>query len=432
MSGLVREFGRVRTLAAEIAACRTTALDLVERALARIAEADGAVQAWAVVLADEARAAARALDAEARDGAVRGPLHGLPVGIKDVIDVRGVLTRANCRARDGLPPAAADATVVAHLRAAGAVILGKVHTTELAYMESVPPTRNPHDLTRTPGGSSGGSAAAVASGTVPLALGTQTAGSVNRPAGYCGIGAFKPSTLSIGGTGVVPLAPSFDTVGAFGATAADAALLASGYAGAHLRLGLGHAGGSRIVVLTDALLERTDAETDDALDKLAKFLTASGLRVEEAASPVSLEELRATQRVVMNHEMGGTQGHLPPNRISGRLASDIALGLNTPPAAYHRALATLAAARARFWAAFAPTDILLVPLTPAVAPVGTATGDPSFIAPFTVLGGPIATVRAGMGADSNMPIGAMLTSAPGSDARLAAFLLEEANRSLDL
>ncbi|HET9019284.1 MAG TPA: amidase family protein, partial [Acetobacteraceae bacterium] len=162
MSALVGSFGRVGALAADIAAGRVTALDLVERALARIAQVDGDVQAWAVVLADQARAAARERDAEARAGRLRGPLHGIPVGVKDVIDVAGVPTRANCRARADLPPAAADATVVAHLRAAGAVILGKTHTTELAYFESVPPTRNPHDLTRTPGGSSAGSAAAVA------------------------------------------------------------------------------------------------------------------------------------------------------------------------------------------------------------------------------------------------------------------------------
>jgi aspartyl-tRNA(Asn)/glutamyl-tRNA(Gln) amidotransferase subunit A len=429
---LVQDFGRVRTLAPQIAAGRLTAADLVERALARIAAIDDRVQAWLIVLAEEARAAARALDAEAKAGHVRGPLHGMPVGIKDVIDVAGQPTRANCPARAGLPPAAADATVVAHLRAAGAIILGKVHTTELAYMESVPPTRNPHDLTRTPGGSSAGSAAAVAAGTVPFTLGTQTAGSVNRPAGYCGIGAFKPSTLAIGGFGVVPLAPSFDTVGAFGATAAEAALLAAGYAGAHLRLGHGQAGGSRIVVLSDPLLDRAEAEVREAVAGLVGRLADTGLPVVHAASPVALEDLRTEQRIVMLAELAGNQGHLPPNRISPRLAADIAEGLNLPVGAHLRALAALAGMRARFWAAFAPTDILLLPVAPAVAPVGTRTGDPAFIAPLTVLGGPVATVRAGLGAASRMPVGAMLTAAPGTDARLAAFLLHEADPALDL
>jgi aspartyl-tRNA(Asn)/glutamyl-tRNA(Gln) amidotransferase subunit A len=139
-----------------------------------------------LVLEDEAPQAAHHLDAERTAGSAPGPLHGIPAAIKDIIDVKGLPTRANSHSRADIAPAICDATLVAHLRAASAVILSKVHTTEYAYFESIPPTRNPHHLARTPGGSSGGSAAAVASGTVPLAIGGQTAGSVNRPAAYCG------------------------------------------------------------------------------------------------------------------------------------------------------------------------------------------------------------------------------------------------------
>jgi len=423
MSGLVHEFGSVRALAADIAAGRLTSLDLVERALARIEAVDSAVQAWIVVLAEQARAAARALDAEARAGQVRGPLHGIPVGIKDVIDVAGVPTRANCRARENLPPAQADATVVAHLRAAGAVILGKTHTTELAYYESVPPTRNPHDLRRTPGGSSAGSAAAVAAGTVPLALGTQTAGSVNRPAAYCGIAAFKPSTLAIGGIGVVPLAASFDTVGAIAGSAADAALLAAGFAPAHLRLGAPATDAVRIVVLRDPLYDRADPETQAAIAALAARLAASGLQVEERASPVPLDDIRAEHRVALQAELGAAHGGLPANRLAPNLAIDVATGLAIPAARYHAALAALAVFRARFWPGFAPGEMLLLP---------AATGDPSFIVPITALGGPAATVRAGIGAESGMPVGAMLAAAPGADSHLAAFLLHGADPALGL
>ncbi len=433
MSHFVQDAGSVRALAADIAAGRMTSAALVERCLARIDAVDGYVQAWKLLLAGEARAQAAVLDAEAKAGQLRGPLHGIPVGVKDVIDVAGVPTRANCPARDHLPPAAADATVVAHLRAAGAVILGKTHTTELAFYESVPPTRNPHDLTRTPGGSSAGSGAAVACGSVPLALGTQTAGSVNRPAAYCGVGAFKPSTLAIGGAGMVPLAPSFDTVGAFGASAADAAMLAAAYAGAHLRMDGAKAGSSRIVALQDPLLSGlTDGETEAAVAALGQHLAASGLRVVVAASPVSLDEVRLQHRVVLLAELGRTHGRLPQDQIAPRLAADIAEGLAIPDAAYHRALHRLAALRRGFWAGFGPSDVLLMPAAPAVAPVGTATGDPSFVIPLTALGGPVATVRAGLGADSGMPVGALLTSAPGSDGRLAAFLLHEADPRLEL
>ena len=433
MSALVGSFGRIGALAADIAAGRVASAELVERALARIAQVDGAVQAWAVVLADAARAAARARDTEARAGRLRGPLHGIPVGVKDVIDVAGVPTRANCRARADLPPAAADATVVAHLRAAGAVILGKTHTTELAYFESVPPTRNPHDLARTPGGSSAGSAAAVASGTVPLALGTQTAGSVNRPAAYCGIGAFKPSTLAVGGSGVVPLAPSFDTVGAFAASAADAAVLAAAFAPAHLHLGSGaRTPADRIVVLRDPWLARADAETQAALDAFATRLATAGLRVEEAASPVSLEEVWAAHRTVLLAELGRCHGGLPADRLAPRLAADIATGRAITEDDYHDALATLAARRMAFWHGFAEGDALLLPAAPAVAPVGMATGDASFIVPVTALGGPAASVPAGLGAASGMPVGALLTASPGADARLAAFLHGAAQLGLDL
>jgi aspartyl-tRNA(Asn)/glutamyl-tRNA(Gln) amidotransferase subunit A len=321
---------------------------------------------------------------------------------------------------------------VANLRAAGAVILGKTHTTELAYYESVPPTRNPHDVARTPGGSSAGSAASVASGTVPLAIGTQTAGSVNRPAAYCGVGAFKPSTTSISGHGVVPLAPSFDTVGAFGATAADAALLAAGYAPAHLRLGTRPAGASRIVVLQDPLLAKADTETQTEVAALAKRLAASGLMVDALASPVSLDDVRATHRVVLLAELALTHAGLPQDLLAPGLAADIAAGAKILAAEYHRALAALAKFRETFWAAFAPADILLLPAAPAVAPIGTATGDPSFVIPVTALGGPAATVRAGTGAASKMPVGAMLTGPPGTDSRLAAFLLHEADPALAL
>ncbi len=420
----VQDPGRVATLSAAIAAGELTASDLVERCLARIAEVEPLVRAWAVVDADGARAQAAALDNEARAGRSRGALHGIPVGVKDVINVAGLPTRANCRAFANQPPPLADATVVAHLRAAGAVILGKTHTTELAFYESVPPTRNPHDLARTPGGSSAGSAAAVAGGMVPLALGTQTAGSVNRPAAYCGIGAFKPSTLAIGGAGVVPLAPSFDTVGAFGASAADAAYLATGYSAAHLRLRGDPTVTGRIVLLDEPSLDRmADAETRAAVSAFAARLQHAGREVVRADSPVSFDDVRALHRTVLLAELGRTHGRVPPDLLAPRIAADIVTGRAIADADYHLALHTLGRMRAAFWAGFGLGDLLLLPAAPAVAPVGMATGDPSFVVPLTALGGPVATLRAGMGGTSGMPVGALLTTHPGDDWLLAGFLL---------
>ncbi len=437
MTALVQDPGRVRDLAAAMASGALTAEALVERCLARIAAVDGQVQAWLHIQAEEARAAARALDAERRRaGAVRGPLHGIPVAVKDVIDVAGLPTRANSPSRADAPPATADATVVAHLRAAGAIVLGKVHTTEYAYFQSLPPTRNPHDPSRTPGGSSAGSGAAVAAGTVPLALGTQTAGSVNRPAAYTGVGAFKPSTLAIGGAGVLPLAPSFDTVGAFGATAQDAAQFAAGYAADHLGLAgtpTAAAVAPRIVVLEDPLIAGRVAHSAAAcLAALADRLAAAGMPVRRAASPFPLEEALAAHRVVMAAELGRTHARLPRDRVAPKIAEDIEAGLAISEAEYLAGLRALAAFRRAFWAGFGPEDLLLMPAAPDVAPAADTTGDPSFVVPTTALGGPVATLRAGMAPDSRMPVGALLFGAPGADARLAAFLLSDTGTRLDL
>ncbi|WP_424812333.1 amidase [Roseococcus sp. YIM B11640] len=420
----------MRDLSAAIRSGELTAEALVRRYLDRIAAVDADVQAWVHVLADEALAAARALDSES---VKRSPLHGLPVAVKDVIDVRGLPTRANSASRADAEPATADATVVAHLRAAGAIVLGKVHTTEFAYFAPVPPTRNPWDLSRTPGGSSAGSGAAIAAGTAPLALGTQTAGSVNRPAGYTGTGAFKPSTLAVGGVGVVPLAPSFDTVGAFGASAQDAAYLAAGYGAAHLGLAGPRAAAPRILVLEDALISRLAAPgTLAQVADLADRLRASGLRVSRAESSVALEAVLLVHRRVLLAEAGRTHARLPLDLVGDRLAGDIAEGLAISDADYLAALSQLARFRQEFWAGFGPNDLLLLPAAPDVAPQDGTTGDPSFVIPFTALGGPIATLRAGLDDATGMPVGALLCAAPGADARLAGFLFSDVATQLDL
>ncbi len=430
VSEYVSDPGRLRDLSAAMRSGALTSEALVRRCLDRIAAVDGKVQAWIHVLADEALAQARALDAES---VRRGPLHGIPLAVKDVIDVRGLPTRAFSPSRAEALPATADATVVAHLRAAGAIVLGKVHTTEYAYFSPAPPTRNPWDLRRTPGGSSAGSGAAIASGTVPLALGTQTAGSVNRPAAYTGTCAFKPSTLSIGGTGIVPLAPSFDTVGAFGASAQDAAHLVGGFAGAHLRLADPRPAKPRILMLEDALIARlTQPETAARIAAFAGQLREAGLPVSRVESTVSLEAVLVTHRRVLLAEAGRTHARLPRELISPRLAADIEEGLAIPEAEYHAALRELARFRQAFWRGCGPDDLLLLPAAPDVAPMDGTTGDPSFVIPFTALGGPIATLRAGLGAESGMPVGALLCAAPGSDARLASFLFSELATRLDL
>ena len=313
----------------------------------------------------------------------RSLLHGIPVAVKDVIDVAGLPTRANSRSRADAPPAMLDATVVAHLRASGAIILGKVHTTEYAYFESVPPTRNPHDLTRTPGGSSAGSSAAVAAGMVPLALGTQTAGSVNRPAAYTGIGAFKPSTRAISSTGIVPLAPSYDTVGAFGATPQDAVLLAAGYAPEQLRLDDPDPTPLQsITVLEDPLITRKASPAAvGALRDLVDRLRQAGFRIETAASPVSLDDVIADHRIVLLYELGHLHGAIPRHLLAPKLAADIDQGLALPAERYHAALYRLSVARRSFWPKFGRETAVLLPAAPDIAPADGTTGDPAFVIP---------------------------------------------------
>ena len=433
MSELIQDPGRVRDLSAAMARGELTAEALVRRCLDRIAAVDGQVQAWIHVLAEPALATAQALDAERRAGTVRGPLHGIPVAVKDVIDVRGLPTRANSPSRADAAPATADATVVSHLRAAGAIILGKVHTTEYAYFQSLPPTRNPWDLARTPGGSSAGSGAAIAAGTVPLALGTQTAGSVNRPAAYTGTCAFKPSTLAIGGVGVVPLAPSFDTVGAFGQSAQDAAHLAAGYAADHLALAGARMVPCRIMVLEDPLIARlVQAGTAAQVASLAERLAAAGLPIRPRGAAVGFEAMLATHRRVMLAELGRTHATLPKDRIAPRIAEDIAAGLAIADAEYQADLLTLARFRRDFWAGFGVEDLILVPAAPDVAPEAGTTGDPSFVIPTTVLGGPVATLRAGADPATGLPVGALLFGPPGADARLAGLLFSDMATRLDL
>jgi len=414
--------GRIAELQRDIRSGVLSAAALVERCLARIEAVDPAVQAWRHVARDSARAEAELLDREARAGRFRGPLHGIPVGVKDIIDVAGMTTLANSKTRAGSPPATADADVVAALRSAGAVILGKTHTTEFAFLDPSPAC-NPHNVAHTPGGSSSGSAAAVGAGAVPLALGTQTVASVNRPAAYCGIGAFKPSTQSTCTHGITALAPLFDTVGFYGATVADAAALYEAVAPA-FAASFDRAGGPRysIVRLEDPALGSCDTEILKWVGEAATAIAGDGHAVRAAASPEDMAALFETQRRAMQYEASRIYRallDLPGDRVGPKLRETIGVGLGLSEATYRDDRARLAAARATFWAAFPDADAILFPATPQTAPAGLAsTGDPRYIGPWTALGGPIVTQPVGRHSNG-LPIGMLVCGRPGSDRALA-------------
>lgn len=420
----VADPGRVGGLSAEMRGGALTAEALVQRCLQRIAEADDRVQAFCRVLEADALAEARACDAEREAGHLRGRLHGIPVAVKDVFDLAGLPTRAGSPTRSEAAPAGADAWVVGALRAAGAIVLGKAHTTEFAFFERPPPTRNPHALAHSPGGSSSGSAAAVAAGMVALSIGSQTAGSVSRPAAYCGIGAFKPSTLALPGFGMVPLSPSFDTPGFFGYRLADAVAAFTAIAPPYLapaptrdRRGEEGIDGLSILVLEDPLYEEADADMARTLAQAAGILSANGCHVRRMPSPVGLSQLLDRHRTVMEYELARVQEGLqaaPLEDVALALRDAIARGGWIEAEAYRSARRDIAEARHLFAQALPPGSVLLLPPAPAPAPPGMGTGDPRFIIPFTALGGPIASLNV----DRNrhgLPLGVMLAGLPGQD-----------------
>lgn len=283
-----------------IAAREVTPLELTESALARIEGADGRVGAFVTVTADAAREAAVRATAEIASGGVRGPLHGLPLAVKDLIDTAGVLTTSSSAVREHHVPDA-DAAVVQALHRAGMVIVGKTHTHEFAYGGVTPTTRNPWDLTRMVGGSSGGSAAAVSYGAVAAALGTDTAGSIRIPASLCGVVGLKPTFGRVPRGGIASLSWSLDHVGPLTRTVTDAALVLNAIAGHDARdpgssraavpdftQGLDDGvAGVRVGVPTNYFTERIDLETDRAVRAAIGLLEGQGAVVVPVEVPAA-------------------------------------------------------------------------------------------------------------------------------------------------
>lgn len=413
----VKDPGRVRDLAAAIKSGSLSPVALVQSCLDRIEEVDGMVEAWRVVDADRALAIAAEREQEARDGRMRGPLHGIPVAIKDIIDVEGLPTRCGSRSRERAAPATADAEIVLALRTAGAIPLGKVHTTEYAFFDPSP-ARNPHNIEHTPGGSSSGSAAAVAAGQVPIAIGTQTVASVNRPAAYCGIAAFKPSTRAISGFGIAPLAPGYDTAGTFGWSVDDAVTCFEAIAPAFLRPAAAKSRQLNIVVPEDVLTGDASADVKAAVDRLADAFAGAGHKVERRKSPVSFVRIQELQRSSHIYETGRALRFLldvPKGMAGDKIIEAVRDGQAMPTTRYLDERAEIADLSARFFTAHADTDVFLWPATPEPAPKGLAwTGERKYISPWTALGGPVVTLPAGSAANG-LPIACLLAGHPGAD-----------------
>lgn len=397
--------------------------------LTRIAEAEPAVQAWAWVDGEAALQQARALDKARQSGRAIGPLHGLPVGLKDIIDTRGIPTAYGIASESGRVPSE-DAWIVARLKAAGAVILGKTVTTEGAFMQPSK-TRNPHAPDHTPGGSSAGSAAAVAAGMVPLAVGTQTGGSVIRPASFCGVVGVKPTFGLIPRTGILTQSPFLDTVGVFARSVEDAALLAGVLAGHDPADSateprpdprLLDVAQSKVPVTPMFALVRPpgwdDAHPDmrAALEELAGVL---GHQCFEAPLP-GMEDVAAIRQRINFAEMAKCYYALERrgrDTMSDVLRAAIDEGKGVLARDYLAALDWRALMNAALNPLFDRCDALICPAAPGPAPGMETTGSAIFNGLWTLAGVPAVTIPA-FAAENGLPMGLQLVGRRGEDARL--------------
>ena len=392
-----------------------SANELLRQCLARIAEREPEVQAWETLDAEGALAEARRIDS-LRD---RPPLCGLPVGVKDLIDTADLPTGYGSPIHRGHRPAK-DAECVRRLREAGAVVLGKTVTTEFAVY-SPGKTRNPRDLSRTPGGSSSGSAAAVADGMVPVALGSQTAGSVVRPAAFCGVIGFKPTYGALPLEGVHPLAPSLDTLGIFVRAIEDVPLMLSalsGVAAAPIRSTRPRLGFCRTEAWPTAAPE-TQRAIEDA---------AAALGAKEIEPGPAFAGLIDAQIAIMGAEAAQELAAKPQDALSARLRDFLRDGARVSPERLRAARDQAERCRRELDAIFSGFDALLTPATIGEAPAGlAATGDPIFCRIWTLLRVPCISLPVLTG-PAGLPLGLQVVGARGRDPDLisaAAFILRQ-------
>ena len=418
-------------LAPKLAKGDVLASELVEACLKRIEERDPEVEAWAFLNPDFARAQAKSADEHRASGRPIGPLHGLPVGIKDIIDTKGVPTENGTPLDAGRRPGD-DAAVVSKLREAGAIVMGKTVTTELAYF-APGKTRNPHDPSRTPGGSSSGSAAAVAAGMVPLAIGTQTTGSVIRPAAFCGVVGYKPTFGLIPRSGVVTQAPHLDTIGAFGRCVEDVALAVECISGFDARDRATSAIPKpplRSSAISDPPLapnfafvkspvwNQADEVTKEAFGELAEFL---GGNCDEVALPSPFAQGHAIHRTIMLAELAKNFGpyyQRGKEQLSPQMCAAVEEGRSILAHDYMAALDWIEVLNAGLEEIFDRYDAIITPSAPGEAPLGlNATGNPAFCALWTLCGTPAVTLPLLEG-ENGLPMGVQLIGPRHDDSRL--------------
>jgi aspartyl-tRNA(Asn)/glutamyl-tRNA(Gln) amidotransferase subunit A len=367
-------------------------VDILNACLEHVGDWEPKVHAWVVLDREGAMEQARALDEELRAGKDRGPLHGIPMGIKDIIAVKGFPTACGAK-RWADRIAEGDASVVEKLRGAGAVIMGKTVTTPYAWIDP-PSTRNPWNLDRTPGGSSSGSAAAVACGMCYGAIGTQTGGSITRPASFCGVAGMKPAVNFVSKIGVLPFAPSLDHVGPIARSVTDLRLLyeaifdGSAWVWEQLVKAPRFDGPPRLARLRGFFDRRLDASVRPLLEGAFRALAGSGATIVDIDDPVDFEQILVQHRTIMAAEAAETHSDWLdefPEDYPPRIRELIEEGRPLLALAYLRALkARHAAMRGLFsFSAREDYDVLVTPATIGTAPDRTTTGDPAFNSPWS-------------------------------------------------
>ncbi|HTH98099.1 MAG TPA: amidase [Stellaceae bacterium] len=408
-------------IVAALAQGKTTAVDVIEGYLARIAEREKVVQAFAVVDAAGARALAKQADARRKTSSKLEPLHGVPVAFKDIVNTAGMATEYNSPIYKGHVPTV-DASVVALSRVAGGIVLGKTVTCEFAN-RAPGPTTNPHNAAHTPGGSSQGSAAAVAAGFVPLAIGTQTSGSVIRPASYCGVHGFKGSWGEISYAGVKLTSATLDTIGLYARSLPDIALFQAVLTGqAPTNLLASNVGGLRVGLHRGPFYDQAKPETEAALAATAKALEKAGATVTDFDLPAHFTGLNDAVRWIsawegarsLAWEKSFHRDRISPELRDGRIND----GEVCSPDLYRDRCRLAEICRIEFEDFFDDIDVLLTPAAPGEAPVGLKeTGTAVFNMMWTALHTPCVTLPGHVG-PKGLPVGVQLVGKRGCDRQL--------------
>jgi aspartyl-tRNA(Asn)/glutamyl-tRNA(Gln) amidotransferase subunit A len=425
--------------AAAIAARRLTPADLLESTLTRIERVEPQVQAWARLRAEGARREAKRLTELQRAGTFLSPLHGIPIGVKDIFYTAGTETTCGSRIMDGFIPAF-DSTAVARLRERGAIILGKTHTTEFASFDPSP-ARNPWALDHTPGGSSSGSGAALAARMCHGALGSQTSGSIIRPSAFCGTVGLKPTFGRVSRHGVHPLAWTIDHPGPMGRTVRDVAVLLEAIAGpdpndpttlsapppeAYAALldsaaSEEAAGGARIGIPDRYFFDGVDPEAEELFRAALRVLETLGYGCSEVRLPPEFEAGMDAHEIIHNVEAAAV--HIDRYRVrshdyGAKLRAIIETGLQIPAPTYVRAQQIRTIVIRRLRDLLREVDVIATPSALGAAPAGLAsTGSPVLNRPFSFTGFPSLTVPCGF-TEAGLPIGVQLAGRPFDEATL--------------